>query len=174
MLGASDTRYARSPALPKESEIDPRLTALLGRMLDPHADASGLPVLHAGPWLEPGTDPMAQVAAAFLVSLCDGSHPDHAQAGAILAQPPAEAATQAAFYRDGRQRIAAELESAFARDPGLAARWDRSIAALAEASLTVARIMSPTAAYFFRCPRTRTATTRRAPELSATSRLVCI
>ena len=122
------------PTHPKESQIDARLTALLGRLLDPEATAPSLPLFHAGRWLADDADPMARVAAAFLVAASGPAHPDHQRATDILADPPAAAADQAAFYRAGLERISSELGAVFEAEPGVADRWDAAIDALGAAA----------------------------------------
>jgi len=115
---------------PKEPEIDARLTALLGRMLDPRSTTPGLPIFHSGRWLAEDAEPLARIAAAFMVGAGGPAHPEYDRAAAILADPPTEAADEAAFYREGLERIKAELETVFADEPEVAARWDEAIAAL--------------------------------------------
>jgi len=119
---------------PKEPEIDARLTALLGRMLDPRSTTPGLPIIHSRRWLAEDAEPMARVAAAFLIVAGGPGLPEHDRAAAILADPPAEAADEAAFYRAGLERVNAELEAIFEKDPGVAARWDAAITALDSAT----------------------------------------
>ncbi len=106
--------------------MDDRLTALLGRALDPAATAPGLPLFHAGRWLADDAEPVARVAAAFLVTLPGPHHPDHARARTILAEPPAGTDEIVAFYERGFERIERELRTAFGDDPAVAARWDAS------------------------------------------------
>jgi hypothetical protein len=110
--------------------MDGRLTALLSRVLDPAATAPSLPLFHAPRWLADDAEPVAQVAAAFLLVLAGPEHPDHGRAQALLAEPPAGSETVAAFLREGLPRIERELEAAFATDPGVAERWDAALAAL--------------------------------------------
>ncbi len=133
---------------PKEPKIDPRLTALLSHMFDPASTVPGLPVFHAGRWLAHDADPRARVAAAFLVAASGPGHQEHDRATAILAEPPTEAADEAAFYRDGLQHMASELESAFAGDPMLATRWDEAVAALETATTADAATEAMWLAFF--------------------------
>ncbi len=114
--------------------MDPRLTALLSHALDPQATAPGLPLFNAARWLADDTEPMAQVAAAFLVIAGGPTHPDHDRARAILADPPPQAAEQAGFYRDGLERMEGELRRLFDADPAAAARWDSAVGMLETAS----------------------------------------
>ncbi|MEA2025182.1 MAG: hypothetical protein U9O18_00680 [Chloroflexota bacterium] len=115
---------------PKESEMDARLTALLGRMLDPLATSPGLPILDPSTCLVDGADDVVCVSAAFLVTVAGPGHPDHERAAAILAEPPRDTAGLAAFYRAGLDQVDAELARVFASEPAVAMRWDEAIAAL--------------------------------------------
>jgi hypothetical protein len=114
--------------------MDARLTALLGRLLDPGATGPGLPIADTGRWLAEDADAVARVAAAFLVAASGPAHPHHERASAILAHPPQGLTGLALFYRDGLDRIAAELEATFARDLQVAAGWDAAAAELAAAT----------------------------------------
>ncbi|MEX1345182.1 MAG: hypothetical protein AB1Z63_10965 [Candidatus Limnocylindrales bacterium] len=114
--------------------MDARLTALLSRALDPEASAPSLPLFHSGRWLARDADPLAQVAAAFLIAACGRSHPDLGPSLALLESPPPAAAASAAVYRESLDRIEVELGEAFERDPELAATWDAAAAALAAAT----------------------------------------
>jgi hypothetical protein len=114
----------------EEPTIDARLTSLLGRLLDPSATGPGLPIADTGRWLAEDAEAVARVAAAFLVAACGPAHPHHERGLTILTHPPREVAGLARYYRDGLERIAAELEVAFARDPLVAADWDAAAAEL--------------------------------------------
>jgi len=110
--------------------MDGRLTALLSRALDPAATTPSLPLFHARRWLADDAEPVARVAAAFLVALTVPEHPDHGRAQALLAEPPAGAEAVAAFLRGGLERIERELGTVFAAEPDVAERWDTALAAL--------------------------------------------
>jgi hypothetical protein len=125
--------------------MDARLTTLLARALAPDATAPGLPLFHAGRWLAHDSDPLAQVAAAFLIVASAEGHPDLGPAMALLENPPAEAAEAAAFYRRSLERIEAELDQAFEHDPQLVEAWD-----VAAADLDVATTADATAEAIWR------------------------
>jgi hypothetical protein len=112
--------------------MDARLTALLGRLLDPDATVSGLPILDTGHWLDEDVEASARLAAAFLVAASGPAHPHHERAVATLARPRDDTEL-ATFYLDGLERIEDELQSAFANDPQVATRWDAAAAELASA-----------------------------------------
>lgn len=114
--------------------MDARLTALLSRALDPGSATPSLPIFHAGRWLTDDTEPLARVAAAFLIAAGDTNHPEYERATALLHEPPAQAADEAAFYREALERISAELDHVFSTDEGAAGRWDAAIAELATAT----------------------------------------
>ena len=111
------TPSAAHPPVPistaKEHPIDARLTALLGRMLDPRATAAGLPIVDAGAWLTDETDPVARTAAAFLVVAAGAEHPSYERARSLLSDPPADVAGLDAFYRVALEDIAQELSGVF-------------------------------------------------------------
>ena len=113
--------------------MDARLTALLGRMLDPRATTPGLPVLDPSTWLDDGADGVARMSAAFLVVAAGPGHPDYDRATAILAGPPNDAPL-AAFYRGALEQANTELTRVFADESTVAARWDEAIAVLGAAT----------------------------------------
>ena len=136
--------------------MDEPATAILGRMFGPDVGTPGLPILDLSPWLKLDAEPLAQVTAAFLVAAAGPAHPDRDQAMAVLAGPAAPAAGHAAhlvagpaaaaaepaapaagasadlasFYRDGLERMAAELSRVTAEEPRVAARLGAAAAAL--------------------------------------------
>jgi hypothetical protein len=110
--------------------MDARLTALLSRVLDPTATTPSLPILHAGRWLADDAEPLARVAAAFLIAAAGADHPDYERATALLSVPPEGAADEATFYGDALERISMELAHVFATDDASAARWDAAIVEL--------------------------------------------
>ena len=114
--------------------MDARLTALLSRALAPDATVPGLPLFHPGRWLARDADPLAQVAAAFLIAASGKDHPDLGPATLLLEDPPAEAAELAAFYRESLEAMQDELDRAFADDTALAKAWDTAAAELAAAA----------------------------------------
>ncbi len=114
--------------------MDGRLTALLSRALDPAASAPGLPLFHATRWLAEDAEPVARVAAAFVIAAGAPDHPEHDRAQATLAEPPAGAEGSAAFYRSALEHIDRELSSVFEAAPAVAERWDAAVVALDAAS----------------------------------------
>ena len=107
--------------------MDERMTAIAARMFGPDDGTPGLPTLDPSPWLAVGAEPLARVAAAFLVMAAGPDHPDHAVAATVLAAPSAgpaagPAADLAAFYRTGLERMAEELRRVTAADPAVAKR----------------------------------------------------
>jgi len=81
-------------------------------MLDPVSQTPALPIVDVTRWLDESSDPIARVAAAFLVAVAGEDHPDHGLAMEILADPPPAAADLATFERSGLHRIHAELGEA--------------------------------------------------------------
>jgi hypothetical protein len=110
--------------------MDARLTALLGRLLDPGASGPSLPIADTGRWLAEDADAVARVAAAFLVVASGPAHPHHERASTILSRPSREVTGLASFYRDGLEHVASELAATFARDPRAAAEWELAAAEL--------------------------------------------
>ena len=93
-------------------------------------ERDGLPIVDARLWLSEDVDPVARVAAAFLVVAAGPGFPDHERAATVLADPPEGTAALAAFYGDALERVERELTEVFSARPEVAARWDEAIAGL--------------------------------------------
>jgi hypothetical protein len=123
--------------VPRETHLlDERMTAIMGRLVGPDGDGTpGLPILDPAPWLEGDVDPAARAAAAFLVAVAGASHPGYDRAVAELESSitgPARAV--ALFFRDGLDRMAAELERVARANPAFVARLGAAATALGTAA----------------------------------------
>ncbi len=119
--------------------MDARMTAILSRMFSPGAAGSSPSVLDPDPWLAPDADPIARLAAAFLVAASGPAHATYPRAMATLAAPSSGSSASdsespeallAAFYRDGLERMSSELARVIADDPSVAARLDQAVSRL--------------------------------------------
>jgi len=124
--------YPGEPGEPQVGPLDVSARAIARRLITP-GDGPGA-ALDAAAWLT-DADPLARIAAAFLILVAGAGHPEHAVARAILDAPPdGEAAALAAFYRDGLARIKVELELVERDAPAVVDRFGAAAERLAAAT----------------------------------------